>query len=95
MARKPMVTRTIVATEAEVMKVDVTTERTFKEVVTVPRTYKTDADLLKAVKEVAETDNIKVVHIIQSKKTETLYGMTETEFIAHATIFPSRTAKTE
>lgn len=91
MARVPMVTRTIVATKANVMCLDVEKGEPFNQVVTVPRTYKDNDALLKKVKEVAETDVVKCVHVVDVEQQETLYGMTEQEFIEHAHVLPPRT----
>ena len=90
MARVPMVTRTITATKANVMCLDVQAGEPFNKVVTVPRTYKDNEELLKKVKPLIETDTIKAVHIVDSEKFETLYGMTEQEFIQHAEVLPPR-----
>lgn len=90
MARVPMVTRTIVTTKANVMCLNVENAEPFNQVVTVPRTYKDDEALLKAVKKVAETENVKCVHIVDSEHVETLYGMTEQEFIERAAVLPPR-----
>ena len=90
MARVPMVTRTIVTTKANVMCLNVETAEPFNMDVTVPRTYKDEESLLKAIKKVAETENVKCVHIVESEQVETLYGMTEQDFIEHATVLPPR-----
>lgn len=90
MARVPMVTRTIVTTKANVMCLDVEKAEPFNAVVTVPRTYKDEQSLLKAVKKAAETENVKCVHIVEYEQVETLYGMTEQEFIEHANVLPPR-----
>lgn len=95
MARVPMVTRTIVATKANVMCLDVEKGEPFNQVVTVPRTYKDNDALLKKVKEVAETDVVKCVHVVDVEQQETLYGMTEQEFIEHAQVLPPRTKNEE
>lgn len=91
MARIPMVTRTITATECEVLCCDVEAGDTITETVTVPREYPNDEKLMKAVRPLLETEQIKPVHIISKKVTETLYGMTEAEFISHASVLPPRT----
>lgn len=95
MARIPMVTRTIIATKANVMCLDVQTGEPFNEVVTVPRTYKDSEALLKKVKPLIETDTVKAVHIVDSEEIETLYGMTEQEFMQHAKVLPPRNGATE
>ncbi len=90
MARVPMVTRTIVATKATVMCLDVQAGEPMTETVTISRTYKTDEELLKKVKPLIETDTLKAVHIVDKEEIETLYGMTEQEFMEHAKILPPR-----
>lgn len=95
MARVPMVTRTITTTKAVVMCVDVEAGESFNEVVTAPRTYKDNDSLLKTVKPIIETETVKAVHIVDKTEIETLYGMTEQDFIEHATVLPERTAKPE
>ena len=93
MAREPMVTRTITTTKATVMCLDVISGEPFNEVYPLPRTYKDKEKLLKQVKKMYETDTVKPVHIVDVEEVETLYGMTEAEFIANAKILPPRTAK--
>ena len=73
MARVPQVTRTIV-TKANVMCLDIEKGEPFNKVVIVPRTYKDEKALLKAVKAVAETDTVKCVHVVDSEQIETLIG---------------------
>lgn len=90
MARVPMVTRTIIATKANIMCLDVQSGEPFNKVVTVPRTYKDNEALLKKVKPLIETDTVKAVHIVDTEEIETLYGMTEQEFIQFAKVLPPR-----
>ena len=95
MARTPMVTRTITTTRANVMCLDVQAGEPFNKEITVPRTYKDDETLLKTVKPLVETETIKAVHIVSKTTIETLYGMTEQDFIEHAKVLPERNAKEE
>ena len=95
MARVPMITRTITTTKAVVMCVDVGAGEPFNKEVTVPRTYKDKESLLKVVKSVIETETIKAVYIVDKKEIETLYGMTEQEFIEYAKVLPERKGKPE
>lgn len=90
MARVPMVTRTIVATKANVMCLDVQAGEPCNRIVTVPRTYKDDEALMKKVRPLIETETLKAVHIADKEEIETLYGMTEQEFIEHAEVLPPR-----
>ena len=93
MARKPMVTRTIVTTKVNVLCLDIKTEEPFNKVVTLPRTFKDEKKLLKKVEEVVNTDEVKVVHIVDKEEVETLYGMTEQDFITNAIILDPATRK--
>lgn len=96
MARKPMVTRTITTTKANVLCMDIQTAEPFNKVVTLPRTYKDDKTLMKKVQEVVETDTtIKAVYIVDKEEVETLYGMTEQEFIQNAVILDPETRRPE
>lgn len=90
MSRIPMVTRTITTTKVNVMCLDINTAEPCNREVTVSRTYNDDESLLKVVKPLIETDTIKPVHIVDKEVIETLYGMTEQEFIEHAKILPPR-----
>lgn len=96
MARVAMVTRTIVTTKANVMCLDVVQGEPFNKEVILPRTYKDDNAMLKQVKKVVDNETVKAVHVVSSETVETLYGMTEQEFIEHAKVLPPRkTAETE
>lgn len=95
MARIPMVTRTITTTKTNVMCLDIESGEPCNKQVVVPRTYKDDEALLKKVKPVLETETLKPVHIVGKEEIETLYGMTEQEFIKHAEVLPPRTVSEE
>lgn len=90
MARVPMVTRTIVTTKANVLCLDIVAGEPFNEVVTLPRTYKDDKALMKQVSKVIDNEERKAVHIVDKEEVETLYGMTEQEFIKLAQVLPPR-----
>lgn len=90
MARTPMVTRTMQTTKVSVLCLDIEQGEPFNEVVTLPRTYKSEKDMMKAVSKIIDTDTVKAVHIAASKVEETLYGMSEQEFISYAKILPPR-----
>ena len=90
MARIPQVTRTITTTKANVMCLDIQTGEPCNKEFTAPRTYKNNEKLLKVLKEIEETDELKLVHIVDVTIEETLYGMTEAEFIKYATVLPPR-----
>ena len=90
--RKPMVTRTIQTTEATVLCIDIINSEPFNKTVTLPRTYKDEKSLMKKVASVIDSDTVKAVHVVATEIHETLYGMTEDDFIAAAEILPARKA---
>ena len=93
MARKPMVTRTIITTKVNAMCVNLESAEVFNKEVTLPRTYKDEKKLLKAVENVVNNDKEKAVQIVDSSEVETLYGMTEQDFIDSATVLDPKTRK--
>lgn len=93
MAKKPMITRTIQTTEATVLCMDIPQGEPFNKDVTLPRTYKDNTAMLKAAAALIDTDEVKAVHIVRSEVKETLYGMTEADFITNAVILPARSNK--
>lgn len=92
MARIPMVTRTITTTKVNVMCLDVEKGEPCNIYVTVPRTYKDDEILLKEAKRIIEIENpgVKTVYVVGKDIIETLYGMTEQEFMKYAKELPPR-----
>lgn len=90
MARVPQVTRTIQTTNVIALCMDIQNREPVNIDVVLPRTYKDDETMLKAVKKIAETDAIKPVQIVSSMVQETLYGMSEQDFISHAEVLPPR-----
>ena len=95
MARVPMVTRTIITTKATVLCMDIAHGEPFNKEVILPRTYKDDKALMKQVSKLIDNDTVKAVHVVYKEEVETLYGMTEQEFIEQAKKLPPRTANTE
>lgn len=93
MAKKPMVTRTMQTTRVDVLCLDIVNGEPFNESVVLPRTYKDDRALLKAVEKVINDDERKAVHIVSSEGIEKLYGMTEEKFLEVADELPPRKTK--
>ena len=93
MARIPMVTRTITTTKVSVLCLDVQTVEPFNKEVILPRTFKDDKKLFKKVEELVNNDDVKAVHIVAKEEVETLYGMSEQEFIEKATVLDPETRK--
>lgn len=90
MARSPQVTRTIQTTEVNVLCLDINKGEPFNQKVVLPRTYKDEKHMLKAVEKMMNTDTVKAVHIVDSTVKETLYGMSEQDFITFAKVLPPR-----
>lgn len=90
MARVPQVTRTIQTTKATIMCLDIEKGESVNKEITLPRVYKDDEAILKVAKKVIDNDNIKAVHVVSAEVNETLYGMTEEQFVKHAAILPPR-----
>lgn len=90
MARIRMVTRTVIETLATCMCVSVSNKALSNNILKVSGEYADNDSLLKAVKVAYETDDFKVVAVVDSTVSETLYGMTEDAFIAAAHVLPPR-----
>ena len=93
MARKPMVTRTITTTQVNVLCLDIVAGEPFNQQVTLPRTYKEDKKLMKAIEAVVNTENVKAVHVVAKEEVETLYGMSEQDFINNAVVLDNETRR--
>lgn len=93
MARKPMVTRTIITTQVNVLCLNIVKAEPFNTSVTLPRTYKDEAKLLKKVQETVDNNTVKAVAIVDKKEVETLYGMVEETFIANAIVLDPETRR--
>lgn len=93
MARVPMVTRTIVATKITALCLNIETGEPFNETVMISGTFKDENSMLKAAEKLINTETERAVHIVFSEEIETLYGMTEQEFIQKAQVLPPRGKK--
>lgn len=90
MARVPMVTRTITATKITALCLNIETAEPFNKTVTISGTFKDEKSMMKAAEKLLNTETEKAVHIVCSEEIETLYGMTEQEFIQLANVLPPR-----
>ena len=90
MARQPMVTRTIITTNAKVLCLDIDKQEPFEKIVKLPRTYKDERKMMKKIEAIVNNDSVKAVHVISTETEEILYGMTEQKFIEEAEILPNR-----
>lgn len=93
MARKPMVTRTITTTKINVLCLDLVSCEPLNKDVVLPRTYKDDKKLFAKVEELVNDGSIKAVHIVDKEEVETLYGMSEQDFISNAVVLDPETRK--
>lgn len=90
MARQPMVTRTITATKAVMYAANVATAQLEEVEVMLPREYKDEEHMLKMANKLSDNSNLRYVHVKSYEVVETLYGMTEAEFILFAKPLPPR-----
>lgn len=95
MARERMVTRTVIATEVNALCLNIETAEPFNMNVTLSGTFKDKQAVEKAAKKVIDTDKEKCVTVVDYQEKETLYGMTEQQFIEWAKVLPPRDAKTQ
>ena len=93
MAREPMVTRTITATKIVALCLNIETAEPFNKEVTISGTFKDEKSMMKAAEKILNTETEKTVRIVSSEEIETLYGMTEQEFIQKAKVLPPRPKK--
>lgn len=94
MARVKMVTRTMEKTTAEVMTLNIDTAEVSTMTFEVIGKY-TDIELLSKLKDLYETDNVKLVHIVANNLKEILMGMSEEDFAKYAKELPPRTSVKE
>lgn len=89
MARKRMVTRTVMQTTAEVMTLDITSADVQVLTYDIGGQYN-DEELLKKLQNLFQTDTLKLVHIQSQTCKEVLLGMDEEDFIRLAQVLPAR-----
>lgn len=93
MAKMRMVTRTVKVTNVNVMCLDIEKGEAFNEYATISGVFDNPEKLLKACKEVLDTDTQKAVAVVEKKEIEQLYGMSEQDFISLAKLLPPRQVK--
>ena len=93
MARVPSVTRTIVTTKVNALCLNLTDTTPFNMEVVLSGTYKDSKKLDKALANYINNDERKYVHTVSAEEVETLYGMTEQEFIGAAKVYDKETRK--
>lgn len=93
MARAPQVTRTFTTTKAKILAVNVSTEDTEIVEMVLPREYPDDKALLKQAEKQNDNLELKLVHVVAKETVETLYGMSEADFLKYAKPIPPRSVK--
>lgn len=93
MKKEKLITRTFVITQATVLSLNVETAEPSTTVYEMPGLYKTDEALLKAVKELHDTEKDKAVAVAAKTEIEELRGITESAFLANSSVLPAREKK--
>lgn len=93
MARERMVTRTVVATEVNALCLNIETAEPFNKTVILSGTFKDKQAIEKAAKKAIDTYLEKCVTVVEYTEKETLYGMSEQQFIELAKVLPPRDSK--
>ena len=88
--KERMVTRTVKQTEVVCKIANTETETISTETFTIPGICKDEKKLTKAAHAAIDNDVIKLISIVSTAAKDCLYGMTEADFIANATVLPDR-----
>ena len=89
MERESVVTRTIETTKATVKVANLNTSTIEDVTVTLPRTYKNDEAIMKAVSKTLPAHQ-KALTVVAAEVNSAIYGMTETDFLKYAKVMPDR-----
>ena len=93
MPRKPMVTRRFQSTKCEVLCMDLIGKESTTISVEVGSHFDDKAKLLKAVQKAVDSPVLKAVSIIEAVQTESLRGMTESDFLKYSVVLDDITRK--
>ena len=88
-----MISRTFTATKVNALCMNLESCEPFNKVVYLPRVYKDSKKLDKALNELINKDSEKYVHAVSVETEQTLYGMTEQDFINSAVKLDPETRK--
>lgn len=91
--REKMVTRSMKVTVAQVLMVNLETQATETQEVSMPNTFADDTKLMKALTKTYEGSTLKPVHVIGTSVHEKLYGMSEKAFLESAQELDPETRK--
>jgi len=92
MGREAIVSRTFTTQKVTVMAVNLETAEVFNDTIVLPKVYAGDK-LMKKVEAVYNNEQHKAVQIVDTATVETLYGMSEDEFIKSAKVLDPKTRK--
>lgn len=84
-----MVTRTIEMSEVTFMTVDTTSATLANRTELLSGSHDTES-AMKYARKYLETDTVKFVSVVSIQSQETLYGMSEREFMKYAKVLPPR-----
>ena len=91
--RKPMVTRTIISTKVTALCVNPQTAETFEQDFTLSGKIENKVKALKKVSKAYNDETITIVAVRELSPIESLYGMSEADFIAGAVILDPSSRK--
>ena len=95
MPAKRKITRTIKTAEVTVLCLDTITAEPFNETINLPGDVKTEDKMMKLAREKIDNDSVKAVKIVNVNIVETLWAMSEEDFIANAKPLPPRKTTNE
>lgn len=94
--RESMVTRTVTETTIAIKCANTEAEVIETVTATVPGAFKSDDAIKRAARKVIKDQkHLVFISATVTEERETLYGMTEAEFVANATVLPHRAKKAE
>lgn len=99
MARKQIVSRTVVGVEVTVLALDCIKAEPVNATYILSGSYKTkdeqydEKKIVKALKKLYETDDLKIAKVVSIAECNKLYGMWEEDFIANAMLLDPTTRK--
>lgn len=93
MAREAMITRTVKAKKVTALCLDAVKCEPFNTTMILSGSFKDEKALKKATAKQVETDIISLAKIVEVQDIESVYGMTEQEFIKHAIVLDPKTRK--
>ena len=83
MARKRMITRTILGTEVTAITMTISDRATHEKTYTLNGRYENTDKIMKVLR-TSETEDEKIVTILSSKEIEKCFGMLESDFLKYA-----------